>query len=232
MHDHFNGAHAFEIIERDDGFISIMPGMPLYFAPYESWPAPEREAMRFVNGRVLDVGCGAGRAALQLQQQGHEVVAIDNSPLAIDVCRKRGVRDARVMAVTKVGPALGTFDTILMIGNNFGLLATPGRARWFLRRVRALITADGRIIAGCRDPYVGATPEHRSYHARNRKLGRLPGQLRIRVRYKRLASSWFDLLIVSKLEMKKILKGTGWHVATFLESGDPNYVAIIEKDRA
>jgi SAM-dependent methyltransferase len=230
--DHFNGARPVAILERDDGFVSADYGMALYFAPFNAWPAPERDAMQSVRGRVLDIGCGAGRAALHLKEQGHEVVAIDNSPLAVDVCKKRGVRDARVMSVTKVGASLGTFGTILMIGNNFGLLASPGRARWLLRRLRSLTTDDGRIIAGCRDPYLGATPEHRSYHTLNRRRGRLPGQLRIRVRYQQLASRWFDLLIVSKAEMKTILKGTGWHVATFLDSGDPNYVAIIEKDRA
>jgi SAM-dependent methyltransferase len=229
--DHFNGARPVAIIERDDGFVDVDHAMPLYFAPPNAWPAPERDAMQFVSGRVLDIGCGAGRAALYLQEHGHEVVAIDNSPLAVDVCKKRGVRDARVMSVTKVGRLLGTFDTVLMIGNNFGLLANPVRAKWFLQRLHAVTSTEGRVIAGCRDPYPGAPPEHRSYHTLNRQRGRLPGQLRIRVRYKQLASPWFDLLLVSRAEMKAILKGTGWHVARFVESSDANYVAIIEKDR-
>jgi hypothetical protein len=34
---------------------------------------------------------------------------------------------------------------------------------------------------------------------------------------------------VSRAKMEQILKGTGWHVTRYLESGDSTYVAIIEK---
>src|SRR6476619_1019645 len=70
------GREAQEIMERDDGL--IYSGDPAdYFAPYRRWPAAEKRAMRYVRGRVLDVGCGAGRVSLHLQTRGHEVVAID-----------------------------------------------------------------------------------------------------------------------------------------------------------
>jgi ubiquinone/menaquinone biosynthesis C-methylase UbiE len=36
----------------------------MYFAEYEDWPQVEQKAMEFVKGRVLDVGCGAGRHAI------------------------------------------------------------------------------------------------------------------------------------------------------------------------
>ena len=63
------GRRAQEIMERDDGL--IYAGSPAdYFAPFRRWPAVERRAMRLVKGRVLDVGCGAGRASLYLQGRG------------------------------------------------------------------------------------------------------------------------------------------------------------------
>jgi len=40
---------------------------------------------------------------------------------------------------------------------------------------------------------------------------------------------WFDYLMVSKEEMKEILKGTGWKVKKFIDSEDSLYIAIIEK---
>ena len=62
-------------------------------------------AMEFVRGRVLDMGVGAGRHALHLQAQGHDVVGIDNSPKAVEVCRLRGLEDARGCAATALARA-------------------------------------------------------------------------------------------------------------------------------
>jgi len=58
----------------------------------------------------------------------------------------------------------------------------------------------------------------------------MPGQLRIRIRYRSYATPWFDYLLVSKLEMKEILQGTGWKVGRFIESKkSPAYIAILKK---
>ena len=54
------------------------------------------------------------------------MVGIDTSPGAIEACRRRGVRDVRLLALAEVDARLGRFDTLLMLGNNFGLLG--GRA--------------------------------------------------------------------------------------------------------
>ena len=103
--------------------------------------------MRLARGRVLDVGCGAGRVALYLQERGHEVVGIDLSPLTVDVARRRGVKNARELAVTQVSRKIGRFDTIVMFGNNFGLMGGKRRAPWLLRRFRSITNEDARILA-------------------------------------------------------------------------------------
>jgi hypothetical protein len=59
----------------------------------------------------------------------------------------------------------------------------------------------------------------------------MPGQVRIRIRYLRYASPWFDYLLVSKPEMIGILRRTGWKVKRFITSKKgPAYVGIIEKE--
>jgi len=213
-----------EIIERDDGLLSA--AKLIYFAPVARWPAVERRALRWVRGRVLDVGVGGGRAALELQRRGRSVVGIDVSQGAIEVARARGVRDVRLQALEDVDESLGHFDTIVMFGNNFGLFGSPGNAQRLLRWLRPL--AD-RIVAGTSNPYLSEDPAHLAYHERNRERGRTAGQLRIRVRYRELTDPWFDFLIVSPDELTAILEGTGWGVRTLLEQdGSPYYVAVLE----
>ena len=57
----------------------------------------------------------------------------------------------------------------------------------------------------------------------------MPGQLRIRIRFEKYVTDWFDYLIVSKDEMKEILEGTGWEIRRFIDSGSAQYIAVIQK---
>ena len=229
IYDHHRGRTSFEVIERDDGWFGVSTGAPAYFAPFSAWPVHQRRGMRFVRGRVLDVGAGAGRVALHLKARGHDVLAIDASPLAIRTCRLRGVRKARVLRLADVSARLGRFDTIVMYGNNFGLFGSPRRARALLRRLHKLTVPATRIVAETRNPYRGGSPDHRRYHARNRRRGRAPGQIRMRVRYGRACTRWFDYLFVSPRELHAIVANTGWHVAHTIGSDEPVYVAVLEK---
>ena len=92
-----------------------------YFKEYDEWPRYERESILEARGTALDVGCGAGRAALWLQRRGLEVISIDNSPLALRVAALRGVKNCRLMEARKFEFPASYFDTIIMFGNNFGI---------------------------------------------------------------------------------------------------------------
>jgi SAM-dependent methyltransferase len=229
IHDFHCGMPAREIIERDDGLIDVSSGPAAYFTGYPDWPADERRAVDLARGRVLDIGCGAGRHALYLQGRGLDVVGIDLSPLAVRTCRERGLRDVRVLGITQVGSGLGRFDTILMMGSNFGLLASMSRARWLLRKFRSITSESAFIIAESADPHDTVKPCHLDYHRINLERGRLPGQVRIRVRYQTLIGEWFDYLKVSRDEMKMVIEGTGWHVARFIPGHGTVYSAILNK---
>jgi SAM-dependent methyltransferase len=232
MYDYLRGTRSQEIIERDDGFFSISPGPALYFAHFDQWPSIEQKAISFARGRVLDVGCGAGRHSLYLQERGLDVLGVDNSPLCLDVCRQRGVRQLRGLSITQLSVHLGVFDTVLLLGNNFCLVGNPRRARWLLRRFAVMTTLQGRILAGVRNPYLTTEAEHLNYHEWNRSQGRLPGQARIRVRYKKTVTPWIEFLMLSPDELHNLVDGTHWHVVTVLDDPGGNYVAILEKNVA
>ena len=230
MYDSACGKGAYEVDERDDGFVGIVASPRLYIPPYKDWPKHQKAGLRLARGKVLDLGCGPGRVALHLQEKGLDVLGIDVSPLAIKACKLRGVKKAKVMSVTEVTPKLGAFDTFVMYGNNFGLFGNFKRARWLLRRFSGVMKEGGRIIAESTDPYRTDEPVHLAYHKRNLRRGRMAGQLRLRIRYLTYATPWFDYLLASQEEMHAIVEGTGWRIARIFDSEGPQYVAVIEKE--
>lgn len=229
---YYEGRDSFEIVERDDGYFDVSSGPKIYFSEYEDWSLREKRAMEFVKGRVLDIGCGAGRHSLYLQNKGFDILGIDVSPLATKVCKLRGLKKAKVMSIEDVNFKPDSFDTIIMMGNNFGLFGNFKRARRLLRSFHKMTSKSALIIAETRNPYKTQTPAHLEYQKLNKKRGRMAGQIRIRIRFEKYVTKWFDYLLVSKEEMADILKGTGWKVREFLDSESPVYVAIIKKTKA
>ena len=231
LSDYHNGRESVEIVERVDGFISTSQLGPVnYFAEYADWAEHQRLAIAHATGSVLDIGCGAGRHAIYLQEQGFDVLGTDISPLAVQTCRSRGLKNALVTPVTQLHSKIGTFGTILMMGHNFGLVGSYKRAKWLLRRFAAMTTDTAKIIAETMDPYQTEEPCHLAYHQFNRDNGRMSGQLRLRIRYRQYTTPWFDYLFVSKAEMEDILDGTVWQVERYIDAvNTPTYVAILTK---
>ena len=220
-----------EIIERDDGLLSLgQYGGKLYFSEYKDWQPIEKQAMKHVRGRVLDVGCGAGRHSLYLQGKGLDVTGIDNSPLAIKVARERGLKKTKVLAFRDIGQfEPNSFDTVILMGNNFGLFGSFRLAQTLLKKLYRLTSPGALIVAATRAPYLSGDPVHAKYHKLNRKRGRMGGQLRLRVRFKDVVGSWFDYLLVSKEELEKILAGTGWEVERFIDGDTGQYIMVLRK---
>lgn len=227
----FRKKNSYEVVERDDGFVDLSGGAPHYFADFKDWPKIEKQAVKLAKGRILDIGAGAGRVSLYLQRKHYNVTAIDNSPLAIRVCRKRGVRQAKVLPIEKIDILKKkNFDTVVMFGTNFGLFGSFKKAKILLKRLYKITSPDALILAESNDIYKTDNPAHRAYQRFNRKRGRMPGQLRIRIRFKTYIGNWFDYLMVSKNQMKEILKGTGWKVRKFINSSKSIYIAAIGKE--
>ncbi len=219
-----------EIIERDDNYIDTGSDAGLYFTEYDEWSPLERRAIEFATSRVLDIGCGAGRHALYLQQKGFDVTGIDNSPGAIRVCKLRGLKKALVRPIGDVDKfKANSFDTIQMFGNNFGLFGNFETARLVLKKFSRITAPDAQIIAGTHNPYQTSEPEHLQYLRLNKRRGRMGGQLKIRARFGKTIGEWFDYLFVSPEEMQNILADTDWRIKEFIEPQAASYFAIIGK---
>lgn len=220
-----------EIVERDDGYITAARSVEGYFAHFRAWPRRQRTAIRYRRGdTALEVGCGAGRVALYLQERGFRVTAIDNSRLAVKTSRTRGVKDARVLPFQSIGRLRsGGYMTVIMFGNNFGLFGSYSRAKRLLRDLHRITAPEAVLLAESLDPYQTDDTAHLKYQRANVAKGRMAGQIRIRVRYRECVGRWFDYLLVSPEEMVSIVNGTGWAVERLVTDGGAPYVGVLAK---
>ena len=221
------GKEALHIIERDDGFFSEDPGS-WFNSPYPEWPDCQKNAMKFVHGKVLDIGCGMGRVSLYLQEQGFEIVSIDLSPLAIKLCKKQGLLDARVMSAAVLDFADSSFSTILLIGNGFGILGAPENVIDMLRDLHRITTDDAVILAETTDPEAWKQPQHVKYCTKNTEMGKPPGLWTMRTKYKELVGEWNDILFTSPELMNEIASEAGWFLDHYI--GERSlYVGVLKK---
>jgi len=97
--------------------------------------------------RALDVGCGAGYAAVALAQRGFDVDAIDPVPAMLDATRSRALRHA---VKPRVRTASGDVHSLPFEDHAFGLVIALGVLPWLPSVVRPLQEM-GRVLrpGGC-----------------------------------------------------------------------------------
>ena len=212
------------LVERDDG-LSEPLSLDTYFANSSQFPDEERAALEHVFGRVLDIGCGAGRILLHFQER-FDVVGMDVSYTALQVCQLRGVKHLVNVHAPHLPFGPNTFDTAILMGNNYGLCGSIDATKQMMKNLYAVLSSDGTIIAQSRDPYSREREIHLKYHERNRERGRPAGQVTLRIGFNGEYSDWFDLLLQSKEEMAETVHPY-WRIDKTY--GDELYTAVLKK---
>ncbi|KAA8923552.1 MAG: SAM-dependent methyltransferase [Thermoplasma sp.] len=216
LKDYHLGKCSYEMVETKDGKIDVT-SISYYFRDYDDWPAMEREAIRYAGGRIIDVGAGAGRHSLYLQNHGFDVTAFDVSPLAVEVMRDRGLKNVKLAGIDEID---GGWETMILLGNNFGLLRTIREAHEFLRRFYSESSEGAKIIAETTDPISAGFHAESGY----------PGELEIRITYERYRTGWFRYLLVDRVKLEEIVDGTGWHIESIFDmNGVDVYCFVLSK---
>ena len=218
--DFYKGRRGVLKMERDDGYIDEQD-LAFYFENFDNFPDVERKALKHATGRVLDIGVGAGRVALFLQNKGHDVVGIDVSGNALRLCRLRGVKNVVNMSACDLKFDDGSFDTAIAFFNNFGLCGNMERVQEMLERLHDIVNDDGVFLAESIHPTNTKKRVHLRYHKMNIARGRPPGQVTLRTVYRGKTGNWWNLLMVTPEEMRTLCSDSGWRIERTYR--DPTY---------
>jgi SAM-dependent methyltransferase len=218
------GRDARHAVERDDGRVDWADAAE-YLAPPGEWREGTADALAAVRGRVLDVGCGAGRHAIYLRESGCEVSAFDPSPGAVEVCRRRRLPAVAGFLGDQALFAGEQFDGVVMLGNNLGLLAGPESAPRYLNWLAERCRPGAVLVGEALDTTRASSLEHLAYHRRARSLGRRPGEMRLRVVFEGEEGGWFPYWNLSPDELVEVAGDTPWTVQDV--TGDELYMATL-----
>jgi SAM-dependent methyltransferase len=109
----------------------------------------EKIALKECQGKVLDLGCGAGCHALYLQGKGHEVTAVEISRKSAEVAQARGVE--KVINEDWRNLSLKNFDTVLVLMNGMGLAESPAELNIMFRKLKGFLSKSGSILIDSTD---------------------------------------------------------------------------------
>ena len=218
------------LMRRDDGLVTDLT--ELIRGYFDSPPPRQAELLERLTGRVLDVGCGVGRHTLWLQERGVQAVGIDGSPGAVAVAKARGCREVHLVTACELQFPDDSFDAAVLMGNGASLGGTIEGCKALFGCLAALVRLRGTLIAEGNDPLVTDNPQHLAYHEANRRAGRPPGQVRVRMEYGGEVGEWFDLMLFEPDRLAETLEQAGWRVTErVMYQGMSNYAIIAEPDK-
>ncbi|KPE52337.1 class I SAM-dependent methyltransferase [Chryseobacterium indologenes] len=132
--------------------ISELDELPVayLFRDFEVMNNIEQKALQLAEGKVLDIGAGAGSHTLYLQNERNlDVQALDISPKSIEVCKLRGIKKAVCANMLELSGE--TFDTILMLMNGTGIFESLAKIDTYLQKLYTLLSDNGQILIDSTD---------------------------------------------------------------------------------
>ena len=208
---YLNGGSSLLSLRKNDQSVDFLD-TGVYFSRYLDWPDYEKEIItKYTFGRVLDIGAGAGRHSIFLQNKGFNIHAIDNSPIAVNIMRIRGVRNVYLMNLRELNFPDNYFDSVLMMFTDFGLAGNHQEIKKFLKNLYIITSTKGRIITTIRYPY------------------KTNNRIRMRLEYSNSSEVWFRPLMIWPEKLEDFIKSTGWLVLKTIKGEAGFYGAVLAK---
>ena len=190
-------------------------------------PELELRAISLCRGKVLDLGAGAGRHALELQRRGLEVTALDIASEAVEVMRERGVRDARTGDLdTLTG---GPFDTILLLMHGIGLAGTLAGLRAFFKRAGPHLAERGQIVCDSADLSLVMPSQWESHNRHRDDQDRYLGEVDFRLSYEGHEGLPYPWLFVDPETLGSIADSAGFECQVVARGARGAFLASLTR---
>lgn len=173
----------------------------------------EEKVLKFAKGKILDIGCGAGRHVLYLQMRKFDVVGIDISPKAVRVCKARGCKKVKVANVYKFN-SKDTFDTLILLGRNIGMGGTISGTKKLFKKLNTLANKNALLLL----TDFNANEMGKSFYVN-----------KIRIEYGNLIGDWFNWIRFSPDLITQIGNECGWATVKIYKEKGGNYAAVLKK---
>jgi SAM-dependent methyltransferase len=205
------------LIHTSYGNVEEMPVEVFFREPSDFTPA-EILAINNCKGRILDIGAGAGSLSLFLQHKGMEITALDQSALALEVMKKRGVNNLIKSDIFQLQNFKA--DTLLLMMNGIGLAGDLEGLEKLLCKLKSLLNKGGKVIFDSSDIaylYKDCPLPNNGYY----------GELTYWYEYQGFKSNPFKWLYIDKSLMKEYATKAGFKMQVIDVDDYDQYLAVL-----
>lgn len=194
----------------------------IFFRDPEDFPELEHLALAFCDGKILDVGAGAGSHALALQNMNQEVYALEINPVACEIMKERGVTN--IIQHDFFSYTGEKFDTLLFMMNGIGLAGRLERVIEILEHAKTLLNPGGQLIFDTSDiSYL-----YKDGKVEKPKTGYF-GEVGFQYEYKGQLGQPFGWVYIDQNTLGSIGRIHGWAVQILFEDGEDQYLVRMEQ---
>ena len=210
------------VVSNDLNHTDLYP-IDYFFRDYASLPDLEKTALKYCEGKILDIGAGAGVHSLILQEQGFDIRAIDRSKNAFKVMRYLGVEKCRQMDFFDLDKE--RYDTLLLLMNGIGIVGKLNRLTEFFEKAREMLHPGGQIILDSTDiEYMYKEPDE-SIRIDNSKD--YYGEIEYTMKYKGETGETFPWLFIDFRTLCQYAKKSGFTCDILSMEGKNHYLAKL-----
>lgn len=217
IHDFYFNKSRKKLFVHDTFGPKVEMPVGLYFRDFAHMPDLEKKALNLCQGKVLDIGAGAGSHALELQKRELETFALEISPAACEVMRERGIEKVICEDVFKFKEQ--KFDTLLLLMNGIGLCGSLEGLYAFLKHAKTLMNPGAKMIFdSCDVSYMYEDTDLPSHYW---------GEVQCRYEYAGKFTEWFNWLYVDQHALSKVAHEGGWQFNVLAEDQNSQFLAEL-----